>query len=158
MCFTPRWHQGCVQSLFPVLAFVPCSSNDTLSQFESQGSMSSEVCECANQVSFPGSSRHFATQASMAGSGQTRGVIDLTVFPLGFNSLSLHFGFRSVFALCFTSGMASEMCPKPCSSLDFQVIFQQWPHEPILSFRPQCLPRCVNQVLPLVPRIIIFAT
>ena len=63
LCFTPRWHQGCVQSLFPALAFKPCSSNGPLSHSRSQVSTFSVVCECTISVPPPGSSHHFATQA-----------------------------------------------------------------------------------------------
>ena len=55
LCFTPRWHQGCVQSLFPVLAFVPCSSNSPLSK---------SVC-ANNQIPPFGSSHHFRGSGSI---------------------------------------------------------------------------------------------
>ena len=62
LCFTPRWHQGCVQSSVPALAFKPCSSNGPLSHSRSQVSTFSVVCECTISVPPPGSSHHFATQ------------------------------------------------------------------------------------------------
>ena len=64
---SPRWRQGCVHCSVPALAFKPCSSNGPNLILRSQ---CLPWCVYAPGGSL-GSSRHFATHAFIACSGQT---------------------------------------------------------------------------------------
>ena len=62
----------------------------------------------------------------------------LWCFSVGFQHVFAHFSARNSARICSTrsvsrlvshTSMASGMCPKPCSSFDFQARFLQWPFE-----------------------------